>query len=186
MDVVAAANNQIPLAADDLEIAAWVEAAEIAGEEPAAAVERTFGRLLIVEIAEHQTGAAAADLADLARHDLDIGVLLVEQANLIGAARLAASRDDRLGGVGRQRVLVRTVLAHAVDVLRDNAAIQEGLRDLARDRRAGHVKGLDGAEPVETAAAHLAENVHRVGRHAHDVAGAGLEDPVERCCAALL
>src|SRR5207248_2114521 len=77
MDVVAAADDQILLAADDLEIAVRIEPAEIARHEPSRAVERVLGRLLVVEIAEGQTGAAAADLADLAGPDLDISVFLV-------------------------------------------------------------------------------------------------------------
>ena len=147
VDVVAAADDQILLTADDLQIAVRVEAAEIAAHEPARAIERLFGRLLVVEIAEGQARAAAADLADLAGRHLDIGVLLVPQPDLVGAAGLAAGRDDRLGRVARQGVLVRAVLAHAVDVLRCHAAVEKGLRDLARDRRPRHVEHVDPAEP---------------------------------------
>src|SRR5258707_11581374 len=66
MDVIAAADDHILLAAGDAQIALAVEPAEIAGHEPARGVERRLGRHLVVEIAEHQAGAAAADLADLA------------------------------------------------------------------------------------------------------------------------
>ena len=74
---------------------------------------------------------------------------------------------------------MRPVLGHPVDVLRQDAPIEKGLRRLARDRRAGHVKDFDGAQPLEPAAAQLRKNVHGMGRDAHDVCGAGLEDPIE-------
>src|SRR5439155_10432317 len=111
VDVVAAADDQILLTADDLQIAVQVEAAEIAAHEPARAIERLFGRLLVVEIAEGQARAAAADLADLAGPDFAIRVVLVPQADLVGAAGPPAGRNDRLRVVGGQRVLVRAVLA---------------------------------------------------------------------------
>src|SRR5712691_4853510 len=143
VDVVAAADDQILFAADDFEATLIIEPSEIARHEPAAAVERILGRLLVVEIAEHQAGAAPADLADLSRRHFDVRVVLVPELDLVGPAGAAAGSDDGFGRVARQGVLVRAVLAHPVDVLRDDAAIQKGLRDLARDRRAGHVEGFD-------------------------------------------
>ena len=44
MDVVAAADDEVLLASDDLQVAALVEAAEVAAHEPAAGVERVLGR----------------------------------------------------------------------------------------------------------------------------------------------
>src|SRR5687768_11362333 len=52
IDVVPPANDEILLAADDLEVAAFVHAPEVAAQEPAARVERAFRRGLVVEIAE--------------------------------------------------------------------------------------------------------------------------------------
>ena len=79
MNVVAAADDEVLLAADDFEIAVFVEPAEIARHKPAVTVERILGRALVVEIAQHQAGAAPADFADLAGRDLDVGVFLVPQ-----------------------------------------------------------------------------------------------------------
>src|SRR5216684_4343015 len=132
VDVVAAADDQILLAADDFEAALFVEPPEIARHEPAAAVERILGRLLVVEIAEHQAGAATADFADLAGSQFAVRAVLLKEFDLIGAAGPAAGRDDGLSRVARQGVLVRAVLAHAVNVLRRDAAVQKRLRDLAR------------------------------------------------------
>src|SRR5215472_8586925 len=53
IDIVAAAYNNILLAAGNAQIALLIDPAEIAGHEPAVAVERFFGRLLIIEITEH-------------------------------------------------------------------------------------------------------------------------------------
>src|ERR1700722_3828640 len=74
MDVAAAANDYVLLAPGDAQIAGLVELPEIAGHEPPCGVERRFGRRLVVEIAEHQPGAAAADLAGLARCRFDIKI----------------------------------------------------------------------------------------------------------------
>src|SRR6516162_4514916 len=57
MNVAAAADDNILLAAGDPEITCLVDPAEIAGHEPALRVECCFRRLLVVEIAKHQAGA---------------------------------------------------------------------------------------------------------------------------------
>ena len=145
-----------------------------------AAVERGFGGDLVAEIAQCQHAAAAADLADLARRRLGVGILGLEDPDLVAVAGAAAGRDDGARVVRRQRVLVRAVLGHAVDVLRRDAAVEELLRRLARNGRAGHVEDVHRAEPREPALARRVQNVHRMRRHAHHVGGAGLDEPVER------
>src|ERR1051325_6853800 len=95
VDVVAAADDQVLLAPDDFEAALGVEAAEIAAHEPALAVERFLGRLLVVAIPDHQTGPAPADLADFPLGYLAVRVFLIPQPDFIGAAGSSASRDDR-------------------------------------------------------------------------------------------
>ena len=158
-----------------------VEPAEVAAHEPAARVEGILGRRLVVEVAEHQQRAARADLADLARLRLAVGILLVPQPRLVALARLAARRRDRFDVVVGQRVLVRAVLGHAVDVLRLDAEVEEGARRLGRDDRARHVERLSRLPSCcQAARLHVGENVDRVRRHAHHVGRAGLEDPVER------
>jgi hypothetical protein len=62
----------ILLTAGDVQVARLVDPAEVAGDKPALRVECRLGRFLVVEIAEHQAGAAAADFADFARRGLDI------------------------------------------------------------------------------------------------------------------
>src|SRR6201989_2562647 len=56
-----------------IQIPGIVEPAEIPGHEPALRIERDLGRGLVVEIAEHQAGAAAAALAAFAGRWLDVG-----------------------------------------------------------------------------------------------------------------
>ena len=125
INIVATADDEVLLAADDLQIAFGIEAPEVAGEKPATRVERVLGRRLVVEITEHQQPAARADLAQFAGFRLDVGVFLVPQARLIAAARAPAGRGDHLDIVVRERVLVRAVFRHAVNVLRLNAHVEK-------------------------------------------------------------
>src|SRR6266581_3785121 len=99
MDIAAAADDDILLAAGDAQIALIVEPAEIAGHEPARFVERRLGRHLVVEIAEHQAGAAATDLADLAWRDGDIGIVLAPDADFVARTGPAGGLDDLPGRV---------------------------------------------------------------------------------------
>ena len=131
-----------------------VEAAEIAAHEPAVAVERILGRLLVVEIAEHQQAPRPPISPTSPGRDLAVGILLVPQPDFVGAARPPAGRDDGFGVVVRQRVLVRAVLGHAVDVLRLDALRRETPAPPRRDRRAGHVEHLDRAERSSAAPPH--------------------------------
>src|SRR3954453_22093774 len=86
IDLAAAADDQIFLAAGDAQVAYLIDAAEVAGHKPSRRVECGLGRRLIVEIAEHQAGAAAADLADLARRGFDVGVILTPNTDLVPVA----------------------------------------------------------------------------------------------------
>src|SRR5450830_1095017 len=99
VDIVAAANDQILHAADHLQVAALVEAAEIAAHEPSVRVERRLSRALVVEIPEGEQRAAPADLPDLARSDLDIGIVLAPEPDLVTTAGAPAGRDDGPGRV---------------------------------------------------------------------------------------
>src|SRR5215208_7739748 len=90
IDLAATAVDHILLAAGNAQIAGIVEPAEIAGHEPAGGVERRLGRKLVVEIAEHQAGAAAADLADFTRRCLVVRLVLAPDTDLIPLARMPA------------------------------------------------------------------------------------------------
>ena len=78
VDVVAAADDDVLQPPDDGQIARVVEAAQVTRQEPAVPIEGVLGRRLIVEIAERQAGALAADLADLAGLDFLVPVFLLE------------------------------------------------------------------------------------------------------------
>src|SRR6516225_5649906 len=104
---MAAADDDVLLTADDAQIALPVQPTEIAGHEPAMRVKRRRGGRRVVEIAEHQAGAAAADLADLARRSLDVRIVLPPDANLEALAGPAAGVDDALGRIVGEGVLVR-------------------------------------------------------------------------------
>src|SRR3546814_18301765 len=64
MNVVAAADHDVLQPSDDRQVAAVVEHAKVAGQEPAVAIERRLGGLLVVEVAEHQRRPAATDLTN--------------------------------------------------------------------------------------------------------------------------
>ena len=180
VDVVAAADDEVLLASHDLQVAVGVEASQITAHEPAAGVERILGRDLVVEITEHEQRTAGADFADLPRLRLHVRILLIEEAGFVAVARLAAGGRDDLRIVVRERVLVRTVFGHAVDVLRLDSHREERLRGFRRDDRSRHVEEAHLAQSLEAAPFHVREDVDRVRRHAHHVGGAGRDDPVER------
>ncbi|MNT61194.1 hypothetical protein D3C72_1988190 [compost metagenome] len=78
---------------------------------------------------------------------------------------------------------MRTVLGHAIHVLRRHAQADELLRDFAGDGRAGHVEGADLAQRRHVAVAYRLQDVHRMGGYAHHVGRARFQDPVERMLA---
>src|SRR5208282_2325211 len=82
INIMAATDDDVLLAADDSQIAALVHPTEVASHEPAIRIERGLGGRLIVEIAEHQAGAAGADLADFAGRRLRIRVVPAPDADL--------------------------------------------------------------------------------------------------------
>ena len=94
VDVVPAPDDNVLHPADDGEVALRVEPAKVARQEPAVPVEGFLGRLLIVEIAQHQAGALAADLPDLADRDRNVAIVLREQPDGIAASAAPA------GGAG--------------------------------------------------------------------------------------
>ena len=106
------------LAAGDMEIACLVDPAEVAGHKPATRVERRFGRLLVVEISEHQTGTAAADFADFTGCGFSVRIILAPDADLVTGTGAPAGIGYALGRVVGQRVLVRAGFGHAVTALR--------------------------------------------------------------------
>src|SRR5207245_52513 len=121
VDVAAAADDHILQTPGNAQVTGVVHPAEIAGHEPALRVERGLGGRLVVEIAEHWAGAAAADLADRARRGFNIRIVLAPDADLIAFAAAAAGVGDLLGQVAWQRVLVRAGFGHAVAALRHHA-----------------------------------------------------------------
>ena len=131
MDVATATYDHILLAAGDMEIACLVDPAEVAGHKPALRVERRFGRLLIVEIAEHQAGTAAADFADFTGRGFSVRIILAPDADLVTGTGAPAGIGYALGRVVGQRVLVRAGFRHAVTALRHDTALHQ----LGNDRR---------------------------------------------------
>src|SRR6218665_3427345 len=117
MDVVAATDDQVLLAANDLQFALGIEPSQAAAQAPAAAVEGLLGARLIVEIADHQPSASASVLAYLSWRGLQVRVLRFPEAHLVARTGFAAGAGHPLDGVGWPGVLVRAVLGHAIDVL---------------------------------------------------------------------
>src|SRR6476469_6712903 len=79
VDVVAAADDQVLLAVDDVEVALLVDAGHVAGVEPTAA-HRLLGGVGALPVALHDVVAADHDLTDLALGD--IVVVLVDDPHL--------------------------------------------------------------------------------------------------------
>src|SRR5205823_4986227 len=117
INVAAAADDHILLAAGDPQIARLVDLSEIAGHKPSCGVERGLGSRLVVEIAEHQAGAATSDFADFARCGSDVGIVLPPDANLVPVAGMPAGFDDAFRRVVGSGVLVGARLGHAVTAL---------------------------------------------------------------------
>ena len=97
VDVLAAADDHVLLAVDDVVEAGLVAIAEVAGAEPAAA-ERRLGGLGIVPVAGDDVRPADPDLADLALGD--VVAVVVDDAHVGGRRR--AGRRCR-GGRGSRR-----------------------------------------------------------------------------------
>jgi hypothetical protein len=94
IDVAVSADNHILFAAGDTQIARLVDPAEVAGHEPPLLIEGRLGRLLVVKVAEHQAGAAAADLADFARGSLGVRIVRAPDADLIPGTGAPAGLAD--------------------------------------------------------------------------------------------
>src|SRR5262249_57047575 len=85
----------------------------------------------VIEIAEHQAGATAADFAGLTGRGFTVGIIVAPDADLVAGARAPAGFDDALGRVIGQRVLVRAGFRHARAAMRNDAV----LPPLGNDRR---------------------------------------------------
>src|SRR5262245_58996326 len=94
MNLAAAADDDFLLAPDDAQPSARVDHAQVSAHEPSRAVERLLGRTLIAEVAEHEAGAAPADLAHLADRHLAVGIFRIEDAHLVSCAGAAAGSGD--------------------------------------------------------------------------------------------
>src|ERR1051326_4521950 len=140
VNVTAAAYDYVLLAAGDPQIPRLVDLSEIAGHEPPRGIERGLGCRLVVEVAEHQTGAATADLADFARCGFDVGVVLPPDANLVPIAGAPASLDDPFRRVVGPGVLVGAGLGHAVAALRRHTMAHQIGNQGWRRGRAGNAK----------------------------------------------
>ena len=64
VDVAAAADDHVLLPPGDTQIACLIDPAKIARHKPALRIECRLGSVLVVEIAEHQAGAAATDFGE--------------------------------------------------------------------------------------------------------------------------
>ena len=131
IDVLAARDDQVVLAVDDVDVAVLVPASHVAGVQPAAP-ERPFGGVGPVPVAAHDAVAADQDLADGA--GLELVVLVVGDHDLVADARLAAG-FQQTAATRRQRPAVLVAaqvgdedggLGLAVD------ALEIGVEDLER------------------------------------------------------
>src|SRR5215813_14881723 len=165
MDIAATADDHVLLAAGDTEIARLVDPAKIAGHKPALRVERRLSRLLVVEIAEHQAGAAAADLTDFAGCGLGIRIVLAPDADLVAGTGAPTGIDYALGRIVGQRVLVRASFRHAVAALRHDAVLHQLGDDRRRRRCTRDPEAAHGADTADATGSYLCEQVDRMRRH---------------------
>src|SRR6516225_3526922 len=185
MDIAATADDHVVLAASDTEIARLVDPAEIAGHKPALRVKRRLCRLLIVEIAEHQTGAPAADFADFAGRGFGVRIILAPDADLVAATGTAAGLDHALRWVVGQSILVRAGFGHAVTALRHDAVLHQLGDDRRRRRCTRDPEAAHGADTADATGSYLGEQVDRMRRHPEQKHGAGLRQPIDQALAAL-
>src|SRR5581483_9656418 len=147
IDVLAAPDDHVLQAADDVDVALVIHGGEVAGMHPAAVVDCLLGLLLIVPVALHHRVAARAELAGRpARHRL---ALAVDDLDLDVRQHLAHGRDaalDRIvGGALRGD---RRGLGHAVgdgDLAHVHLALHP-LHHLDRAWRARHDAGAQALE----------------------------------------
>ena len=105
------------LPAGDLQISLVVQAREVAGHEPALAVEGELRRALIIEIAEHQGRPAHTKLTNVALNNFPVLIVLTPELYLHPVGRTAAGGRNRLQQISRTGILERVVLGHAERVL---------------------------------------------------------------------
>ena len=168
VDVVAAADDQVLLAVDDVEVAVLVDAGHVAAVEPAAA-HRLRGRVGALPVALHDVVAADHDLADLALGDRV--VVLVDDLHLDPLDR-GADRARLALAVGVVGAGDRRGLREAVALEHDRPeGLLEAAQDLDRHRgAAGDADAQRGG--VEALALGVVQQrpVHR--RHAVEVGDA--------------
>ena len=114
IDVLAAADDRVVLAIDDVHVTLVVLIYEVAAVEPATA-ERLRRRVGAVEIAEHHRRPPIDDLADLARGDVAVG--FVDDPALHRARRPShrAELAQRVGGTQVRRVRRHLGLTEGAD-----------------------------------------------------------------------
>ncbi len=95
INVVTAANDQVFLAAGNLEITVLIDTAEVSGHEPAFSVERIVICALIVEVTQHEAGSAPADLPRFADRQFLVDIVLRENLDLVSIANATGGLHDR-------------------------------------------------------------------------------------------
>src|SRR5512140_3225607 len=103
MDVAATADNEVFLAADDLESSCFVQPPQVARHEPAVPIVSLLGCALVVEVTQHQTRAAAPDFPNFPLCDLDIRILLAPNRDFVTRTRAATGFHDGLRVIIGQR-----------------------------------------------------------------------------------
>ena len=88
-DVGAAADDQVLLAIDDVEVALGIDGRHVAAECSQPFADGLRGLLRIVPVASHHLGAAEHDLADLA--GLDVATIVVDDPQFAAERRPAAA-----------------------------------------------------------------------------------------------
>ena len=95
VDVVAAADDHVLLAVDDVEVAVVVDAPDVAGAEPAVGVDRGRRRVGTAPVALHHVVPADGDLAAVQQAHLDAVHGQADRAGLALAVAAVEARDRR-------------------------------------------------------------------------------------------
>ena len=135
---------------------------------------------LVIEIAEHQARAAAADLADFTGRQFAVRIVAIEDANFVAGAGSAAALDDQAADrrsaacIGASRF--RSCRSRSAERCRVQAVRQRARAALeAPEMR----KPLQLADAGQITRFQLGEQIDRMCRNADQERSTGLDQPVD-------
>ena len=165
IDVGAARDEHVRRPAGDVEEAPVVQVAQVAGVEPAV-LERLRVRLVVLEIAEEDGGAAHADFTRLMGRQ---ALAVVRQDGDVHAGARQAARADRIGRIVLDRVQARRQDGDVAGDLAETEILNQDLADLAQGvLLVGPVHGRAGVDDIAQRGMVVAVHRLMLGQHGQD------------------